>query len=194
MAKVTTEPSMSLDGFIAHSDDRVGHLFDWYTNGKVDPRRVFHTSEASARHIREGFANCGCLVTGRRLFDHTKGWDGRHPIGAPVIVLTHNLPQKWIAEHRDTPFTFVTDGVEAAIRKAKKISGDKNVAVAGPNIIQQCINLGLMDEIWVNLIPVLIGEGIPLFGNLVKAPVKLEGPRIVEGDGVTHLCYIVKRD
>jgi hypothetical protein len=74
MAQVTTELSMSLDGFIAHSDDSVDHLFDWYFNGTVDvptadPRLVFHTSEASARHIREGFSKCGCLVTGRRLFD-----------------------------------------------------------------------------------------------------------------------------
>lgn len=198
MAKVTTELSMSLDGFIAHPDDRVDHLFDWYFNGTVDvptadPRWVFHASEASARHIREGFANCGCLVSGRRLFDHTDGWGGRHPVGAPVVVLTHgNVPEKWIAEHPNAPFTFVTDGVESAIQKAKDIARDKNVGVAGPNVIQQCINLGLMDEICVNLIPVLIGEGIPFFGKLIKPPVKLDGPRIVEGNGVTHLYFTVK--
>ena len=112
-----------------------------------------------------------------------------------MVVLTHgNLPEKWIAEHRDAPFTFVTDGVEAAIRKALDIARDKNVAVAGPNVIQQCINLGLMDEICVNLIPVLIGQGIPFFGKLETPPVKLDGPRIIEGDGVTHLYYTVKKD
>lgn len=200
MSKVTAELSMSLDGFIAHPDDSVDHLFDWYFNGRVEvpaagPPWVFHTSEASARHIRDGFAKCGCIVTGRRLFDYTDGWGSRHPIGVPVVVLTHgSLPEKWIAEHRDAPFTFVTDGVEAAIRKAKDIARDKNVAVAGPNVIQQCINLGLMDEICVNLIPVLIGQGIPFFGKLEKPPVKLEGPRIIEGDGVTHLYYTVKKD
>jgi dihydrofolate reductase len=112
-----------------------------------------------------------------------------------VVVLTHgNVPAKWIAEHPNAPFTFVTGGVERAIQEAREIAGDKNVAVAGPNVVQQCINVGLMDEICVNLIPVLIGEGIPFFGKLVKPPVKLDGPRIVEGDSVTHLYYRLKRD
>jgi dihydrofolate reductase len=199
MAKITAELSMSLDGFVAHMDDRVDHLFDWYFNGDVavptaDPRWVFHTSAESAAHIREGFAKCGCLVSGRRLFDYTNGWDGRHPVGAPVVVVTHgNIPAQWIAAHPNAPFTFVTDGIESAIRKAATIAGEKNVAVAGPNVIQQCISLGLMDEICVNLVPVLIGEGIPFFGTLAKSPVKLEGPRIVEGRGVTHLTYAVRK-
>lgn len=101
-------------------------------------------------------------------------------------------PDNWVAEHGDAPFTFVGD-VETAIVKAKEIAGKKDVAVAGPNIIQQCIDLGLMDEINVSLVPVLIGEGIPFFGKLVKPPVKLEGPQIVEGEGVTHLQYKVKK-
>jgi len=199
VAKVTTELSMSLDGLIAHPDDRIDHLFDWYFDGNVevktaDPRLVFHASEASARHIRQGFRNCGCLVTGRRLFDHTNGWGGRHPVDAPVVVITHgNIPAEWIAKHPGAPFTFVPDGIESAIGKAKGIAGDKNVAVAGPSIVQQCINLGLMDEICVNLVPVLIGEGISFFGKLSKSPVKLEGPRIVAGDGVTHRYFAVKR-
>jgi dihydrofolate reductase len=188
---------MSLDGFIAHPDDSVDHLFDWYFNGDVDvptavPDFVFHTSETSARHIREGFAQVGALVSGRRLFDHTNGWNGVHPVGAPVVVVSHTVPEDWKAAHPDAPFTFVGD-VETAIAKAKDIAGDKNVAVAGPNVIQQCINLDLMDEVVVSLIPVLIGEGIPFFGKLVKPPVKLDGPRVVEGEGVTHLYYTVKK-
>ena len=198
MGKVTAELSMSLDGFIAHRDDSVDHLFDWYNNGEVevataDPRWVFHTSEASAKHIRDSFAECGCILTGRRLFNYTNGWGGRHPIGVPVVVVTHGrLPRKWIAEHPDVPFTFVTEGIQCALEKAKTIAGNKNVAVAGPNVIQQCINLGQMDEICIDLVPVLIGEGIPFFGKLSKSPVKLDGPRIVEGQGVTHLYYTVR--
>jgi dihydrofolate reductase len=195
VAKVTAELSMSLDGFVAHRDDSVDHLFDWYDNGEVevttaDPRWVFHTSEASARHIREGFAACGCVLTGRRLFDYTEGWGGRHPIGAPVVVLTHGrIPREWIAKHPDAAFTFVTEGIEQAIEKAKSIAGSKNVSVAGPQVIQQCIDLGLLDELCISLVPVLLGDGIPFFGKLSKTPVKLEGPRIVEGRGVTHLYY-----
>ena len=197
MGKVTTELSMSLDGFIAHRDDSVDHLFDWYNNGEVevetaDPRWVFHTSEASAKHIRESFAECGCILTGRRLFNYTNGWGGRHPIGVPVVVVTHGkIPRKWIAEHPDAPFTFVTEGIQSALEKARTIAGSKNVTVAGPNVIQQCINLGQMDEICISLVPVLIGDGIPFFGKLSKSPVKLDGPRIVEGKSVTHLYYTV---
>lgn len=198
MAKVTTELSMSLDGYIADSDDGVEHIFDWYNDGDVevptaDPGLTFRVSEASARHIKESFAKCGALISGRRLFDITNGWNGMHPVGAPVVVVSHSVPEAWRAEHPDAPFTFVTDGVESAIEQAKDIAGDKQVAVAGPNVIQQCINLGLMDEICVSLVPVLIGRGISFFGELVKPPVKLEGPSVVEGKGVTHLTYSVKR-
>jgi dihydrofolate reductase len=195
MAKVTTELSMSLDGFIAGPDDSIEHLFGWYENGDVEvttavPELTFHTSAASARHIRENFPKVGALISGRRLFDITNGWNGTHPVDAPVVVVSHNVPEEWIAEHPGAPFTFVGD-VETAVSKAKEIAGEKNVSVAGPNVIQQVINLGLMDEITVSLVPVLIGEGIPFFGKLVNPPVKLEGPEIVEGDGVTHLAYKV---
>ena len=199
MGKVTTELSMSLDGFIAHSDDSVDHLFDWYNNGQVevktaDPRWVFHTSEASAKHIRENFAECGCILTGRRLFDYTNGWGGRHPIGVPVVVVTHGkIPRKWIAEHPEAPFTFVTEGIQSALEKAKNIAGSKNVSVAGPNVIQQCINLGQIDEVCISLVPVLIGDGIPFFGKLSNSPAKFDGPRIVEGKGVTHLYYVLRK-
>jgi dihydrofolate reductase len=196
MAKVTTELSMSLDGYVAHLDDGIEHIFDWYFNGDVEiptPSEglTFRVSEVNARHIREGFARIGCLVSGRRLFDYTNGWDGRHPVDAPVVVVTHRgAPEDWVAEHRDAPFTFVDD-VETAVATAKGIAGDKDVGVAGPNTVQQVINLGLMDEICVSLVPVLIGKGIPFFGELVDPPVKLAGPRVVEGSGVTHLYYTV---
>jgi dihydrofolate reductase len=199
LGKITTELSMSLDGFIAHADDSVDHLFDWYNDGEIevktaDPRWTFRTSEASANHIRDNFRKCGCIVSGRRLFDYTNGWGGKHPIGVPVVVVTHGrLPKKWIAEHPDAPFTFVTDGIINALEKAKGIAGKKNVSVAGPNVIQQCINLGLLDEICISLVPVLIGAGIPFFGKLSKSPVKFDGPRIVEGKGVTHLYYTVRK-
>lgn len=202
MAKVTTELSMSLDGFIAGPDDSVEHIFDWYEGGDVevevphgDDTMTFHVSEADAKHIREAFPKVGALVSGRRLFDITNGWNGRHPVDAPVFVVTHgNVPQDWIAEHPDAPFTFVTDGVHSAVEQAKAAAGDENVSVAGPNIIQQCINLGLMDEICISLVPVLIGEGISFFGKLDKPPVMLDGPRVVEGEGVTHLFYTVKKN
>jgi dihydrofolate reductase len=118
-------------------------------------------SEASAGHARDGLVNVGALVSGRRLFDHTGGWAGSHPYGAPVLVVSHSVPEGWPRE--DAPFTFVTDGVESALAQAKTTAGEKMVAVAGPNIAQQCLNAGLLDEIVVNLVPVLLREGIPFF-------------------------------
>lgn len=198
MAKVTTELSMSLDGYIAHPDDDPKELFDWYAEGDVEiptavPGFTFHTSEASARHINENFPKVGCIVAGRRVFDITNGWGGLHPVGGvPVVVVTHRPADEWQKEHPNAPFTFVGD-VETGIKTAKEMAGDKNVSVAGPSIIQQVINLGLMEEICISLVPVLIGEGIPFFGALKHSPVKFDGPTIVEGKGVTHLTYTVKR-
>ena len=194
MTRVVTEMSMSLDGFIADPSDGVEHLFGWYSSGPVevptaDPRWTFHLSEASAAHLREAFASVGALVCGRRLFDHTQGWGGNHPLGVPVFVVSHSVPDGW--PRPDAPFTFVTDGLESAIARAKAVAGEKTVAVASANVVQQCLNLGLLDEITVSLVPVLLGEGIPYFAHLSSAPVKLKGPRVVEGEGVTHLTYRV---
>lgn len=195
MATTIANMSMSLDGFIADPQDGVEHLFGWFGNGDVttptaDPRWAFRTSAASAAVLREALANAGALVCGRRLFDHTQGWGGRHPMGVPVFVVTHSVPDGWLRE--DAPFTFVTEGIEHAVARARAVAGDKRVAIASANIVQQCLNAGLLDEIQVDLIPVLLGEGIPFFANLSIAPVKLEGPQVIEGTGVTHLCYRVK--
>jgi dihydrofolate reductase len=198
MGNVTAELSMSLDGFVAQPDDDPGPVFDWYASGPVEittssPDLTFHVSEASAKHIRENWPKIGAHVVGRRLFDITDGWGGRHTVEGPVVVVTHRgEPAEWCAAHPDAPFTFVGD-IETAVETARGIAGDKNVSVAGPNVIQQCINLGLMDEITVSLVPVLIGKGISFFGGLVKPPVKLSDPFVVQGTGVTHLTYQVLR-
>jgi dihydrofolate reductase len=86
------------------------------------------------------------------------------------------------------------DGIESALTQAQAAAGEKAVAVASPNIAQQYLNAGLLDEIAVDLVPVLLGTGIRFFDNLTNAPVKLEDPHVTEGVGVTHLVYRVKRD
>jgi dihydrofolate reductase len=195
MARVVANMSMSLDGFIADPSDGVDQLFGWYGNGDVavptpNGQFAFRTSEASAAHLREAFDRIGALVCGRRLFDHTQGWGGSHPIGVPVFVVTHRVPDGWPRD--DAPFTFVTDGLESAVAQAKAVAGAKMVAVASANVAQLCLDAGLLDEIQVDLVPVLLGEGIPFFANLKRAPVPLEGPTVVEGKGVTHLRYTVR--
>ncbi len=194
MATVITDLSMSLDGFIAYPSDEVGPLFDWYNNGEVAVQApdgmTFHVSEASARHLRDLHANVGAAIVGRRLFDFIGGWGGTSPLGCPVFVVSHTVPEGW--PRADAPFTFVTDGVDSAVAQAKTAAGEGLVEVSGPNIIQQCLNAGLIDEVRVSLVPVLLGEGIPMFANLKNAPIELEGPTLIEGTGVTHLYYRVR--
>ena len=198
MGKVTCEFSMSLDGYVAQPDDDPGPIFEWYASGDVelttaDPGLTFHVSKASAARIREVWPTIGCLISGGRLFRITNGWGGVHPVGVPMVIVSRSPePADWRAEFPDAPTTFVGD-VETAIAKAKEIAGDKDVAVAGPSIVQQAINLGLMDEIVVSLVPVLIGTGVSFFGDLVQPPVTLSDPEIVQGEGVTHLTYQVQR-
>jgi dihydrofolate reductase len=198
MGKVCAELSMSLDGFVAYPNDDPGPVFDWYSTGPVEitttsRELTFHVSEASAKHIRETWSQIGCHVVGRRLFDITDGWGGRHTVDAPVVVVTHRgEPAEWRARYPDARFTFVDD-VEKGVATAKEIAGDKNISVAGPNLIQQTVNLGLMDEITVSLVPVLMGKGISFFGTLDTDAVKLSDPTIVQADRVTHLTYDVVR-
>ena len=193
MSKVVAHMSMSLDGFVADPDDGCDELFGWYGNGDVAvPSSVpeswtFHLTEASARVVRSAFDSGGALVCGRRLFDHTRGWGGKHPAGVPVFVVTHGPVPDW--PHA----TFVTDGVASAIAQAKAVAGDKDVSAGSTTIVQQCLDEGLLDEIQVNLIPVLLGKGIPFFANLATAPVRLSDPEVVEGRSVTHLRYRVLR-
>jgi dihydrofolate reductase len=86
----------------------------------------------------------------------------------------------------------VTDGVESAVAQAKALAGDRIVAVATPTITQQCLNAGLLDMIRVNLVPVLMGEGIRWFDNLRYTPVMLDDPEVTQGSRVTHLTYKVR--
>src|SRR5262245_54751763 len=135
MGLVISNLSMSLDGFIEDSDGRVDQLFEWYTAGPVEsesanPDIQHRQSAEGAEFLQENIKSIGALVAGRRLFDVAHGWNGAHPTGVPVFVVTHRIPtaQEW--PHKDAPFTFVTDGIESAIAKAKAAAGDKNVVIA----------------------------------------------------------------
>jgi len=203
MGTVNAGAAMSLDGFVADPSGEVGPLFDWYFNGDVEfptvgGRWVFKTSEPSAKHLREIWNSAGALVVGRGEFDKTQAWGGLHPLGVPVFVLTHRPPAEWpfpeAPPSEEAPFTFVTDGIESAIAQAQAVAGDKVVGVNPGSIAGQTLDAGLLDEVWVELVPVLLGDGIPFFGDVGKPPVLFDNPRVTEGDAVTHLIYKVKRD
>ena len=202
MGKVATGLSMSLDGFIAGPNDGrerpLGEggerLFAWYSSGDTEyglpgTEMVFRVSPQSAELLREAHTKMGAFVTGRRTFDITNGWGGNPPLGVPAFVVTHSVPQEWVYE--GSPFTFVTDGVESAVEKAKEVAGDKGVAVGAASLAQQCIRAGLLDEIHVDLVPVLLGDGVRLFEHLGTTPIDLEYTEVVEGAGVTHLTFRV---
>jgi len=195
MGKVFTHMTMSLDGYIAEPDDQVGELFDWYEAGEVSvasPNEdiAFDVDEASAEALRELTENAGALVSGRRLFDIADGWNDNHPSGAPVVVVTHSAPanaaERW-------PRTAFVDGVEAAIAKAREIAGDKDVTIASADVTRQALDLGLVDEVCVSLVPVLFGEGIPYFSKLDRGHLLLEDPVVVPGRRALHLRYPVRR-
>lgn len=198
MGKVVASASMSLDGYIANQDNTIGRLFDWYQNGDVEiptasPTITFHLTPQSAQYWEGWTSQLGALVCGRTLFDFTDGWGGRHTMDLPVVVVTHELPTDWIRSHPDAPFTFNTEGVQSAINQAQAIAGDRTVAVAAGTIARQCLELGLLDEVAVDLVPVVMGQGRPFFGKLSTERV-LDNPTItVEGDRVTHLVFPVKR-
>jgi dihydrofolate reductase len=198
MTKIFTGASMSLDGYISGPGETgFEHLFKWYDNGDVavpttKPDMTWHMSAVGAEHMRSLTDRTGALVVGRKLFDFTNGWDGNHPLGQPVVVVTHSVPDGWPRE--DAPFTFVTDGIESAIDQATALADGKAVGVNGGTIARQCLNAGLLDEIWVDLVPVLLGDGTPFFDELIGAPVELEGPvSVVEDRDVTHLRYLVRK-
>jgi dihydrofolate reductase len=196
MATVITQASMSLDGFIADPSDKVGPLFDWYGNGDVevtgaDPDRVFRVSAASAGYLRRAWANAAAGVIGRRLFDLTNGWNGRPPVGEAVFVVTHRPPDDW--DFPDAPFTFVTDGVASAVAQATEYAGDRVVSVNPGNVGGQAFQAGLVDEVLVDLVPVVFGAGVRYFGDYAGSPLLLDDPEIVQGDRVTHLRYRVRQ-
>ena len=109
----------------------------------------------------------------------------------PVFVVTSSVPQDWVYE--GSPFTFVTDGLESALEQAKAVAGDKDVGVGAAGIVQQCIKAGLLDEIHIDLVPVLLGGGVSLFDHLGIGPIDLEATRVIQGAGVTHLTFRVVR-
>jgi dihydrofolate reductase len=197
---VQAQANMSLDGYVAKPDNTIGSLFDWLQNGEVaipTPAGDFsvHLTPPSAEHWRRWVSSMGALVCGRTLFDVTDGWQGRHTLDVPVVVVTHQVPTDWVEAHPGAPFSFVTDGVEAAIARAQELAGDRVVAVAGGTIARQCLDLGLLDEVAVDLVPVVMGEGNrPFFGQLSAQDVLLGNPTVcVQGDRVIHLVFPVQR-
>jgi dihydrofolate reductase len=141
--------------------------------------------------MQAAYPDIACVIMGRRLFDLTDGWSGVPAVGEHVFVVTHQAPTDW--KHAGTaPFTFVTDGIEAAIERARAYAGDRVVDLAAGQIGGQALRLGLVDQVVMNVVPAVFGSGRPFFGP--GDPVRLDDPsRVAQGDRVTHLLYDVSR-
>ncbi|HYU72795.1 MAG TPA: dihydrofolate reductase family protein [Ktedonobacteraceae bacterium] len=190
MGKIVMDMSMSLDGFIAAKNDNPNQplgedgqrLHEWYFKDNA---------EAYNKEIEEDLASLGAVIIGRRTYENSHAWGGKGPLGSvPCLVLAHadHVPPK---EEIGPVFTFVSDGIASALAKAKALAGDKDIAIMGANVQQQFLVAGLLDEIHVDVVPVLLCEGVRLFDRLGSKHISLEQTEVGEGDQVAHLTYRV---
>lgn len=193
MVKVVMYGSVSVDGFVADDNDQPGQLFDWLSGGDVplDESGALTVSQASYDYTRAYWDQIGATIVGRHVFDMTDGWDGKPPGGVEhVVVVTHRpKPEGW---DLDTPFHFVT-GVEAAVAKAQELAGERIVEVSVGDVGGQIFAAGLVDEVRMDVVPVIFGSGKRYFGS-VNAQHLLEDPdEVIQGNRVLHLRYRVRR-
>jgi dihydrofolate reductase len=203
MSKVVIDMSMSLDGFVAGPDDGKAHplgthggehVFDWYFSGTKEHRDPLFRPEPGANldEVERMFAESGAFIFGRRTYEITDGWGGRHPVnGAPTFVLTHKAPADY--PRGPSNLTFVSDGIASAIRQARAVAGGKDIKLGGASPCKQALAEGLCDEILVHVAPYLLGGGVRLFDSLPKG-IRLEKLSVSDGPFATHLRYRVTRD
>jgi dihydrofolate reductase len=181
MSPVVWHITMSLDGFIAGPDDAMEWAF---------------RSSGPSRIADEVMSSTGAILAGRRWHDvATARYSGRRGIyggkwDGPVFVLTHNPPD----EPYDPGITFLEGSLEEAVATAKHAAGEKNLEIFGANLAAQCLDAGLIEEIVVHLAPVLLGDGVRLYGVAgERRPVELERTELEESGELTSLRYRVKR-
>lgn len=182
MGKVILGMTMSLDGFI---NDR---------RGSVDVLYPDLASWSETEPGKESIQNTGAVVMGRNSYDMAEDPDwfaGNYEYQVPIFVLTHHVPEKMPKETDQLTFTFVTDGLESAVRQAKAVAGNKDVNIIGAaNTAQQCLNAGLADELHVDIMPILLCDGLRVFEHIGSEQIQLERIKIVElPGGRTHLCF-----
>ena len=193
MGKAIMYSTVSVDGFIADEHDQPGPLFDRLLSGDVplDESGALKVSRESYDYTRAYWDQIGATVIGRHVFDLTGGWDGKPPAGVDhVVVVTHRPePEGWDPE---APFHFV-DGIEAAVAKAQELAGDRIVEVAAGNVGGQVLAAGLVDEVRMDVVPVIFGSGKRYFGS-IDAQHLLEDPdAVIRGHRVLHVRYRVRR-
>ena len=175
---------MSIDGFI---NDR---------SGSVDALYPDLAALRDTEPLRESILNTGAVVMGRNAFamaEDPDSYAGNYEFQVPIFVLTHETPKKHPKETEDLTFTFVMDGVKSAIQQAKAAARDKDVTIiGGASVAQQCLREGLVDELEVDIMPVLLGGGLRLFEDIDTKQIQLERLTVMElPAGRTHLKFRV---
>ncbi|WP_327337690.1 dihydrofolate reductase family protein [Streptomyces sp. NBC_01324] len=205
MGAVIMHNVVSVDGFIADKNDGVGPLHDWYFSGDTKLTETgagdgdydhsesgggFKLSRASAAYVQPVWDSIGVIVMGRSFFDLMNGWEGQPPTGSHVVVVSHRpKPEGW---HPEAPYHFV-NGVEAAIDKAQELAGDRVVAVCAGEVGGQILAAGLVDEVAMDVAPVVFGSGKRFFGSF-DGQQQLGDPHVViQGNRVLHLKFKVRR-
>jgi dihydrofolate reductase len=212
VAKVVAEISCSLDGYVAGPNQTLeeplgkggDQLHEWAI--RLKSWRQPHGlpgGEAGPDDelVAESLRAAGAVVMGRRMFSggagpwendrNAEGWWGDEPpFHLPVFVVTHHAREPLVKT--GTTFTFVTEGVESAVQQARAAAGDKNVQVGGgADVIGQCLEAGLADELLIHLAPVLLGDGVRLFAGVGAEPPRFELTQVLDSPLVTHLRYRV---
>jgi dihydrofolate reductase len=182
VAKVILGMTISLDGFINDRNGSVGALYP-------DLEALRNTGP-----LQESIQNTGAVVMGRNTYAMAEDPDwyaGNYEYQVPIFVLTHHVPEKPPRQAGPLTFTFVTDGIESAIRQAKAAAGDKEVTViGGASTTQQCLQAGLADELEVDIMPVFLCGGLRPFEGIAGEQIRLERIRVMElPGGRTHLRF-----
>lgn len=171
MGKVIAGMAMSLDGFVNDSTGSVDQLYADFTQ--------LHDVPAFQKIIEE----TGAVVMGRNVYEMADPFSwatDEYEFQTPIFVLTHTPPEKFPQGNGKLRFTFVTDGIESAISQAKQAAGDKDVQVLGANTVQQCLNAGLCDDLQIDIMSVLIGNGLRLFEHIDAEKIQLERTKVEE--------------
>ena len=183
---------VSVDAFIADAEDNVGPLFEWYFNGDAEivDGGPFKVSRESVDYVRPMWQRIGTTVMGRHLFDLTNGWEGTPPAGDHIVVVSHRpRPEGW---HPEASCQFVND-MGRAITVAKELAGDRDVAVTAGNVGGQALALGLVDEVAMDVVPVVFGRGKQYLGTLDAQRLLEDSDVVIQGRRVLHLRYRVRR-
>jgi dihydrofolate reductase len=203
MGTVIMHNVASIDGFIADNNDDVGPLHEWYFSGNTpitptgEPEydhsgagSAFKVPRASAPYVRSMWESIGTIVMGRHLFDLVNGWEGQPPAGEHVVVVSHRpKPEDW---HPEASYHFV-DNPAAAIAKAQDLAGERTVAVNAGDVGSQILAAGLVDEVAMDVVPVIFGSGKRYFGG-IETHHLLDDPHVViQSEGVLHLRFKVRR-